>query len=790
MLKRFCTLLISAITAILAALPAQAQACTSGIYMKVGRVTLNTPSIPPTGPTTINFRQSYTTAPLVFILPGNDDPDPATLRVYNVTTTGFQVGTAESEGENGISPAQNFTYLAIEAGSYNLGGGVRIQAGSINTTQRQSGAGDTTGYATASFSPNFGASAPIVLHEIQSFANDPTYDFSSTALTQPWLETISDQAAATSSSIPLALERAETSAGSVSNTETIAWFAMTAGTGSFTDNGGNTVNYNVFNTAKNIDDNCVSNAHGLGSINTVVVANQSSRAGNNGGWLRLCGTDSNNVQMKIQEDRANDPETNHTTETAAVAAFSQPFDSSGGSNPRWEVATATVNAQNTGGTLGFTAVSFPRPFAATPLVFALPTTEGTAPASLRLRNISTNGFEISQMQPQNEAGAAPAMTVDYIAIIPGVHRFPNGTTLLEAGTIITSANQGKYTPGSSYTTLNFNTTFAANPAFLLDVQSINSEPGINPSNISSPWLETAVSSGTTTTNSADIAMERGETSNGTVVNETIAYLAAEAGIDDSIVVNGGGTVRFKTMVTPENIRGYDNGCFSNSFTGTAFSATPYSVAQSATRNGADGGWLRRCSISSAAIGLTFDEDRAADTERSHTSEGASVFAFENAFEWCPPQLKLAKNSQVLRDPVNATTNPKAIPGALQSYDLKLENEGGIPLDNNTVRLGDNVPAGTSLFVQSSAAYPEAPFVFTDGAVASGLSFTYSGPSSTTDDVEFSSNNGADYSYIPTPDADGFDSAVTNVRFNPKGVFNAASGGNVPSFTLRFSVRVN
>ncbi len=770
-----------------------AAACTTGISLKVDRVVLNSASASISSPTTISFRQVYATTPLVFILPSNDNADPATIRILNVTTTGFQVGTTESEGEDGVSTAQNFNYLAIEAGSYNLGAGVRIQAGTINTTQRQSGLGDTTGYATATFSPSFGGTAPIVLHEVQSFNNDPAYNFSSTTLTQPWLETTSLQASATGNSISLALERAETSAGSVSANESIAYFAMTSGTGNFTDNSTSTINYNVFSTATNIDDNCTSNTHSLGSANTIAIANQSARNGSNGGWLRLCNTTATNLSMKIEEDRANDSEQSHTTEPAAVVAFSQAFDdSAAGATPNWEAASATVNSQNVSSGLNFTSVNFTNAFQSTPLIFALPTTAGADPASLRLRNITTTGFQISQMEPQGESGAHPSMTVDYLAITPGTHTFPNGSTVLEAGSINSSAYQGRNTTGTSYTTLAFSNIFTANPALLLNVQTTNSEPGINPDNVSAPWLEATVESGSITTGSVRIAMERAETSNGSVSSESIAYLAAETSIDDTIISNGGNSITLKTMTTPDNIQGFDNGCFNNNYNGAAFSSTPYVIAQQISRDGSDGGWLRRCNINNAQIGLTVDEDRADDSERSHTTEMAAIFAFENAFEWCPPQLVLAKNSNIVRDLINGTTNPKAIPGALQRYALRLDNEGGIPLDNNRVVLTDSLATNTSIFVQSSALYPEAPFTFTDGtgATISGLSFVYSGPSSSTDDVAFSNNDGADYLYSPSPDSNGFDSAVTDVRINPKGIFNASNGTDIPTFTINFSVRVD
>ncbi|MCW8851621.1 MAG: hypothetical protein OQK44_03060, partial [Gammaproteobacteria bacterium] len=107
-------------------------------------------------------------------------------------------------------------------------------------------------------------------------------------------------------------------------------------------------------------------------------------------------------------------------------------------------------------------------------------------------------------------------------------------------------------------------------------------------------------------------------------------------------------------------------------------------------------------------------------------------------------------------------------------------------------LTDTIPVNTSILVQSSVNYPEPPFTFTDGAgaAASGLSFVYSGPASITDDVEFSMNNGSDFNYLPTPDGDGFDSLVTDVRINPKGIFNPSNGTDIPTFTVTFSVKVN
>ena len=58
-----------------------------------------------------------------------------------------------------------------------------------------------------------------------------------------------------------------------------------------------------------------------------------------------------------------------------------------------------------------------------------------------------------------------------------------------------------------------------------------------------------------------------------------------------------------------------------------------------------------------------------------------------------------------------------------------------------------------------------------------------------DDVAFSDDAGATYDYEPTPDANGVDTAVNAIRINPKGAFDASSGGGDPSLQLAFQMIV-
>jgi uncharacterized repeat protein (TIGR01451 family) len=154
-----------------------------------------------------------------------------------------------------------------------------------------------------------------------------------------------------------------------------------------------------------------------------------------------------------------------------------------------------------------------------------------------------------------------------------------------------------------------------------------------------------------------------------------------------------------------------------------------------------------------------------------------------------PDIILLKTSTTLTDPVNGATNPKAIPGATVLYTLNATNQGTGATDADTVVITEAISANTAVFVGDLGAAGSGPVSFVDNATISGLSYTFTSLASTTDDLEFSNDGGSTYTYVPTADTDGFDSTVTHLRLNLKGTFNAASGGNTPSFLLTFKVRV-
>lgn len=149
-------------------------------------------------------------------------------------------------------------------------------------------------------------------------------------------------------------------------------------------------------------------------------------------------------------------------------------------------------------------------------------------------------------------------------------------------------------------------------------------------------------------------------------------------------------------------------------------------------------------------------------------------------------LTVVKVSTVVSDPVNGTSNPKAIPGAMVEYELIVTNPAATPIDADSVILSDPVPPQMALRVSDLGGAGSGPVAFANGTPPSGLAYAYGSLSSASDDLAFSNDHGATWTYTPVPSGvGGIDPAVTNLRVNPKGVFNA----NNAQFRIRFRARL-
>ena len=199
----------------------------------------------------------------------------------------------------------------------------------------------------------------------------------------------------------------------------------------------------------------------------------------------------------------------------------------------WKTEAVAFTTHNTFNDSSWQNIGFRQTYTTIPVVVTIPTTYGGDPATIRIRNISTGGFEVSPVEVYGRDGPHVQMDSAYIAVEPGIHLFPDGT-VIEAGFINTNRTQQASNVGgiSSWENVSLQHNFSAPPTIVAAIQTMNNETGENgsqaPSVSSLPWLTVAIDN--ISGNSFNVALERSESSQGSVTqNEQIGYIAIAQG---------------------------------------------------------------------------------------------------------------------------------------------------------------------------------------------------------------------------------------------------------------------
>ena len=368
----------------------------------------------------------------------------------------------------------------------------------------------------------------------------------------------------------------------------------------------------------------------------------------------------------------------------------------------WKMESGSITLPaTTAGSSTWQTINFQQTYDTVPLVFALVDQgsgyTGDTPVIVRIKNVSITSVDMVQVEAQSmveatvDQGPHPSVNVHYMVIEAGDHTLSDGTHII-AGLHSTTTKQGKHTTGTTgWDTVNFASAFTSAPSVLAMVQGIANETATLPGVASVPWLTSGVKSVTTT--SIDLTLERAETSVGTISsNEDIAYLAIDAGkqgnfFDTSSCLS----IQYETQTTGDSIRGWDNNCLSIGFVNT-YASNPLVIGSMNSRNGGDGGWLRRCSLSTGNAGFTVDEDQAGDSERRHTTESAGLIVFAQNFVFDSTKI-LACNVPVVDYRMD------------ECY--WLDGAGGVISDvkDSTNNQYDATSSGTSTLIRSSVNPP-------------------------------------------------------------------------------------
>jgi hypothetical protein len=150
----------------------------------------------------------------------------------------------------------------------------------------------------------------------------------------------------------------------------------------------------------------------------------------------------------------------------------------------------------------------------------------------------------------------------------------------------------------------------------------------------------------------------------------------------------------------------------------------------------------------------------------------------------PPIISLALGPPTW-DAVNGTNKPKAIPGSKRRMIMTVTNPDIVPTEPDAVELRLPTPAGMIIALDGDGTGSGAAIQGSEGSPASGLTFAYSSPSSTSDQIEFSYDQGSSWTYVPVAGDSVSQAGVTMTRALPRGTMAAASSYSV---SISYSVK--
>ncbi|RTR31235.1 DUF6701 domain-containing protein [Shewanella atlantica] len=282
------------------------------------------------------------------------------------------------------------------------------------------------------------------------------------------------------------------------------------------------------------------------------------------------------------------------------------------------------------GTNGSASFTFDKSYASAPMIMVMPTIDGVnanndGPSTLRVSSSSSTGAIITVENPPNNNTTSKAMPeFDYFVMETG-YRFLEKGKALQAGKVSTKKYQGKNFSGpeEGYESVTFKHSFGAKPAML----------GQTLSRTNNRFITAVIDDVDDSGSGFDIAIEGSEVSGSINSHETLGYVA---GLGSGVMLIDGKNKKYEFGYAKNNDRSGDlsQQCKYTNGLQNIYPSLPYTIANKNSREGGDGGWLRRCRTDKFNNTLSFavDEDQQFDDERRHMIENVGYFAFEAPHE--------------------------------------------------------------------------------------------------------------------------------------------------------------
>jgi len=254
-------------------------------------------------PYTVMLSRSYVN-PVVLATPvSRDGGDTSVVRITDVQADRFTLYVHEGPDRDGAHTTEAVSWIVLEAGSWTLPDGTRLEVGQVNTSATVGGGVVDDTWAHVNLGSPFGA-APVVVSQVHT-NSDPH-----------WVKT--RQQDVTPSGFDVALEEEDANTAPHGG-EIVGWLAIAPGTGTW-----NGHKYEAAQTADVVSSTwaAISFAQSFAQAPRF-VAGIATYDGGDGAYLRYDRTSltASGVQVMIEEDTTADEETDHTDEVVHYLAI-------------------------------------------------------------------------------------------------------------------------------------------------------------------------------------------------------------------------------------------------------------------------------------------------------------------------------------------------------------------------------------------------------------------------------------------------------------------------------------
>ena len=524
---------------------------------------------------TVNLESGFSD-PVVVAKPASyNGADPTTVRLRNVTPSSFEIRLQEWSYLNGTHGAEQVSFVAVERGSWQLAGGVEIEASSVNISNSLPGSDP---FVPVNFGQAFSES-PLVFSVVGTSAGNDAV--------------VTRHQNVTTSGFDVIMQEQQSLGGH--GQETIYWLAWKPGSGVVGVDGGALGGGQAFEASS-----VGGVTHTFSQINfqsswnqaPCFLADMQTTNGADTANLRYRNLTASDVQVQVDEEQSADTETSHIAETVGYLAFDCSQGDAG--LPEFGRVSATHLWQTVPISGSFSD----------PIVVAKPASyNGPDPTTVRLRNVSPSSFEIRLQEWNYLNGTHGAETVSYLVVERGSWLLPGGGAI-EAGSVSTSNSR----PGSDpFVGVSFAAPFPSTPVVLSVVGTDADADAVATRNrgVSTSGFETI--------------LQEEEAGGAHGAAETIYWIAWQAGTSsggDPFTYEAGTQGGMTHLFTPINFS-------------SAFNGPPCFLADMQTFAGADPATLRYNSLTSSSVNVQVDDEQSADAETNHNAaETVGWVAFE------------------------------------------------------------------------------------------------------------------------------------------------------------------